>query len=200
MLSKKSFEINPGTKKLNRKLQSTRKGTSPDQTVQGILNCPWVSPQMGSLTSQSLAPSHFSDLWPMLGLAPLSQRPGSRKWISSIRAASDNSNFVAGETASWAACFCSFPICSSRLPAGRSVLFVPAWNHWASWVWARPLELCPELGPPLGSLPGNCQVSGLGLCPFSRLTVLDLGRWEKHSSLSFSYIYQNASFLVTGRL
>lgn len=78
MLSKKSFEINSGTKKLNRKLQSTRKGTSPDQTVQGILNCPWVSPQMGSLASQPLAPSHFSDLRPMLGLAPLQPAPQSK--------------------------------------------------------------------------------------------------------------------------
>ena len=85
------------------------------------------------------------------------------------------------ETASWAAWFCSFPICSTQFPAGRSVLFVPALNRWVPWAWAWALELCPVLGPVLGSPPRSCQVSAPGICPFSRLSsnlLLGTVGWE----------------------
>lgn len=85
------------------------------------------------------------------------------------------------ETASWAARFCSFPICSTQFPAGRSVLFVPALNHWVPWAWARALELRPVLGLVVGPLPRSCQVSAPSICPFSRLSsnlLLETVGWE----------------------
>ena len=134
---------------------SRRALQSPGKTDLGILLMEGFFPA-GCMPALSSVPSragclctvHPWTLSPAPALQPGGKPESALPWV-----VNDNRKLLAGKTASWAACFCSFPICSTQFAAGRSGLFVPAST-----------TECPRHGPGLWSC-AQCVALCLDLCP-----------------------------------